>query len=830
MSCNISLIDKLTTDSIESPHFIQLYEKLSIAYSNSKINIKSSIVSKDTDYLCRYADIFSLSDKAEYRVLAYRIIVKLLGVSEKNTDLGSIARSIFSKLGLFVSESRFNEQEFPLPYEMEVGNILKKDRQKLPYGHEILTDSQYKVFKSLNNLDSFSFSGPTSFGKSFIIRNYIFSCINDGKSVVILVPTKVLIEEYMREIRKTIKGEGWSSVNLSKNAQSYQEGKVNILVLTPERFNNLVYSELEINIDVLIVDEAHKLGDDDERSITSFKVIQEATKRFNNCKVVFSSPVISNPSVFLESFGFNGENSIEAVEGPVTQNLFFVDLINKTSQFYNEVSKEFCTHTRELESQDMFSFIRSITSSSSSSLIYCTSKSGSVNDAVSFSERLPTLSNEKLVVASKNIKELIHEEYFLSELLLKGVAFHNADLPKSVRSIIESLYQSRDISYLFCTSTLLEGVNLPTGNLFLRSFKTKGKITNKNKLDFWNLAGRAGRYTKELDGNIFCIQDIEGSWGNIVDLVEKKSEVKADTSALKRLERGQKIINVLKNGALNELKQERIMDQIANMVLSDYMEHKGKPHSSSLINLVPKKFHRRLMKALEEKFNNSGINEVPRNLFSIGHNISVERHINVLSDIKDNPLILGSLNGNDTYPLLERICNVYKLKFSKAQIDRLYRIIQQWIHGFTLKEIINNSLENSSTVKVDHNNPVEEFDRSNKAHVNAIINGVIASIEYDIGYTLELYVNHYYQHLVNALGAEGAGINLSTYLELGTNDKSEIALQNHGFSRSVAADLCKFYKDFIKFDDKNTVVSIDTIGLLSKLDRNSIAFAEVSNI
>ncbi|EGR0642360.1 hypothetical protein E5T97_23305, partial [Vibrio vulnificus] len=66
--------------------------------------------------------------------------------------------------------------------------------------------------------------------------------------------------------------------------------------------------------------------------------------------------------------------------------------------------------------------------------------------------------------------------------------------------------------------------------------------------------------------------------------------------------------------------------------------------------------------------------------------------------------------------------------------------------------------------------------------------------------------------------------------ELGTNDKSEIALQNHGFSRSVAADLCKFYKDFIKFDDENTVVSIDTMGLLSKLDRNSIAFSEVSNI
>ncbi|EKA5637124.1 hypothetical protein OKZ62_003057 [Vibrio navarrensis] len=147
-----------------------------------------------------------------------------------------------------------------------------------------------------------------------------------------------------------------------------------------------------------------------------------------------------------------------------------------------------------------------------------------------------------------------------------------------------------------------------------------------------------------------------------------------------------------------------------------------------------------------------------------------------------------------------------------------------------MKEIINNSLENTSKVKVGHNQPLEEFDRSNRVHVNAIINGVIASIEHDIGYTLELYVNHYYQHLVNALGAEGAGINLSTYLELGTNDKFEIALQNYGLSRSVAAELCKFYKDFIKFDDENTVVPIDTNGLLSKLDRNSITFSELIKI
>lgn len=828
MSANITLIDKLTADSIKSVHFNALYQMLSIAYADSKLKISSSITSKDTDDLCKYADIFSLSEESEYRVLAYRIIVKLLGVSEKKHALGSMARSIFTKLGLFVSESIFDEVEHPLPYEREVSNILKKSRQKLPFGSEVFTDSQYEVFTSLTELDNFSFSGPTSFGKSFIIRSYIFNCISNRKNVVILVPTKVLIEEYLREIRKTIKIEGWDNVNLSKNAQSYFKDKINILILTPERFNNLIYTDLELSIDVLVVDEAHKLGDDDERSMTSFKVIQETRKRLPICKIVFSSPVISNPSVFLESFGLDGRNSIEAIEGPVTQNLFFIDLLNNSSQFYNEVSKEFYTHTKELKSEDMFSFIRSVTTKSS--LIYCTSKLGALSDAVEFAENLPLLTNPKLVAASKNIKELIHEEYFLSDLLLKGVAFHNADLPKNVRSIIESLYQSREISYLFCTSTLLEGVNLPTGNLFLKSFNIRGQITNKTKLDFWNLAGRAGRYTKELDGNIFCVRDTSNSWGNISTLVEKKNEVKADTAALKRLKRGQKIINVLKNGPLNEEKQERIMDQISNMILSDYMDNKQKNHPSSLMNLVPKNFHNQLFKVLEDKLRDSGISEVPRQLFSIGHNISIDRHISVLSDIKEQPIILKSLKGEDTYPLFNRISQVYKLNFTQPQINRLYRIAQQWIHGFSLKEIINNSLENSPTVVIEKGKPYEKFDRTNKAHVNAVINGVIYAIEHDIGYKMELHINHYYQHLVKSMGSEMAGINLSAYLELGANDKFEISLQNYGFSRSVASELNKSYKEFIKFDSENIVVFIDTVSILSRLSKNSIAFSELSNI
>lgn len=72
----------------------------------------------------------------------------------------------------------------------------------------------------------------------------------------------------------------------------------------------------------------------------------------------------------------------------------------------------------------------------------------------------------------------------------------------------------KSIDYLFCTSTLLEGVNLPAKNIFILSNAIGS--TKFNSIDFWNLAGRAGRLTKELSGNIICLRYIDqgNKWKN----------------------------------------------------------------------------------------------------------------------------------------------------------------------------------------------------------------------------------------------------------------------------------------------------------------------------
>ena len=59
------------------------------------------------------------------------------------------------------------------------------------------------------------------------------------------------------------------------------------------------------------------------------------------------------------------------------------------------------------------------------------------------------------------------------------------------------------IKVIFCTSTLLRGVNLPATNLFIMSHKNGTRILSA--VDFRNLVGRVGRLGITLNGNAFLV-------------------------------------------------------------------------------------------------------------------------------------------------------------------------------------------------------------------------------------------------------------------------------------------------------------------------------------
>jgi hypothetical protein len=92
-------------------------------------------------------------------------------------------------------------------------------------------------------------------------------------------------------------------------------------------------------------------------------------------------------------------------------------------------------------------------------------------------------------------------------------------------------------------------------------------------------------------------------------------------------------------------------------------------------------------------------------------------------------------------------------------------LMNEWINGFSLNQIINQTIDwkatNNYTIQVNYNEYVP-FNKQNKAHINIIIEQIIEDIEYILRFLLEKYFNHYYQILVKILGENKAGENWAT--------------------------------------------------------------------
>ena len=122
-------------------------------------------------------------------------------------------------------------------------------------------------------------------------------------------------------------------------------------------------------------------------------------------------------------------------------------------------------------------------------------------------------------------------EYRLRGVLRHGVAFHYGNMPLILRAEIERLFRAETIRYLVCTSTLLEGVNLPCRTLFARAPR-RGNNRPMTSADFWNLAGRAGRWGTEFRGNIVCVDTRASGWEQVPRTRQRERLMRAADAVL----------------------------------------------------------------------------------------------------------------------------------------------------------------------------------------------------------------------------------------------------------------------------------------------------------
>lgn len=534
-------------DNIENDEFLQRkYKELLIAYSKSLFSEYSEKYTDEYRKLLRYADMLSLSEKEKHQNIAQQIVILLGSLFPNEEEIGFFKQNIYTNVSNFASanmlcnqEEQFDGSDILRDVEVEAHKIVNS----IPDTDKQYFDTQLKALNGIESNQFYSFSAPTSMGKTFVITNFIRNQIKNGskENFVIIVPTRALLSEIANKMINEfsdILGVGKHKVITA--IASLQNDENFIAVLTPERLYYALLKQPTVKYKYIFIDEAHKISDKDKRSIIYYKLL-DMLKAHEDVNIYFSSPVIPNPDIYLEltnyySLSDNQANGQSFEFSPVVQNKIYIDIENRRVSIINNLSKENVDcGSLPVDIIDKMSALISI-GRNKRNLIYVSSANKAINFAMQLSKIYTCESNEgqdELERVAKLIEQKIHKEYYLANLIRKRVAYHIGALPAEVRSNIEYLIRKKIIRYCFCTSTLLEGVNVPVDNLFI--FDNKKANTKMSEVDAFNLMGRAGRVTLNEYGNVFLFVGDRGAKNYYNDVLLKPlpNQTLLPTKALK---------------------------------------------------------------------------------------------------------------------------------------------------------------------------------------------------------------------------------------------------------------------------------------------------------
>jgi hypothetical protein len=464
--------------------------------------------------------------------LAYDIAVRAPRFANGSTGLVvPLCEGILSRIGNFPARNLLRQAHAELkriadPF-LELEAAVREEEnssQEAPEG-VTLTDFQVRLLDALRSAASVSVSAPTSAGKSFTLELELLRRLKRAGpyTAIFLVPTRALIHQVSVDLVGLLRTHQIECSVLSSPSvpavPAVQDGETPrrfIFVLTQERFATLLAGAPPgLRIDAIIVDEAHEIGKD-RRGITLERVIRLAMRRFEDAQLFFSSPLRSNPEYLLSLFNRPTLPSAHFVEHqrPVTQNIILVRPVKgATSSADLDVLTDVGTVTLgrielpfTFRGRYLAEVAKFFTAPGDVSIIYRNRPSEADKVATELAGLFEESEDEELKDFGQFLQQEVHRYYRLGAMVRRGVAFHYANIPQIVRSRIEELAKNRKLRFVCCTSTLLQGVNLPAKSIFLENPKTgQGDAGRILPGDFWNLVGRAGRMNHEFSGNVFCV-------------------------------------------------------------------------------------------------------------------------------------------------------------------------------------------------------------------------------------------------------------------------------------------------------------------------------------
>ncbi|MFV3308267.1 DEAD/DEAH box helicase [Pseudomonas sp. NY15181] len=512
---------QLSERFLQNPDFTAALANLQSAGAVSTLAASLERLERAPDFeeltrLLYCASVFAQADNEPYLALAQNIAFNALLVSK---EPGILERSayILAEIGNFPGTQYLRERFGPLKSSL-MGFVHDKVGQELntvDVGGQMiaLTDYQKRVWDRLEQGDDLAISAPTSAGKSFLVIENLARRMEQATRCVCvyIAPTRALLAEVLAKIKKRL--ELLPDIRISE-IPTVEAAEKQVFVLTQERFQMLLAATAE-GFDMIIVDEAQNLSDG-ARGIILQEAIEQAIQRRAQTHVVMLAPGADGFKEAVESFGLSGVDEITTALSPVLQNRISVSSVPDErrldfrllgpddGQLIGSISpaKVLTNNAARLASVAL-NF-----GAEGGSLLYAKSPSEAASLANTLQRGLKAKHGARQLNSelAEFIRDHIHPEYSLITLVEQGVAFHYGQMPALLRDAIEVAFKQQRLKFLVCTTTLFQGINLPARNVFISTPKRgrHEKTTLKPAL-LWNFAGRAGRMTEDIVGNVFLI-------------------------------------------------------------------------------------------------------------------------------------------------------------------------------------------------------------------------------------------------------------------------------------------------------------------------------------
>lgn len=393
-------------------------------------------------------------------------------------------------------------------------------------------------------------SAPTSYGKTFLLREIIFLNREEYNTILLVFPTIALLQENAQVMSKFVKSSNLDYQIIKSVDTVFNSIERKVFVFTPERALQLLALYPDINIDFFFFDEIYKIDEDycsnnlDEKHNEEVNHKQSFLdigrgKTFRIALYLLSKKVkdyyLAGPNLNHKDFGF-GMNSYINNNKITLKEIDFEPTLRISVEAYGKNIKEKTPLLLESKkrnelvkidshiNQKIEDIVKYISNNQyGQTLLYCTTP----QKAIEYSSKLAESQSNSVEYNNftpeftEFIKHIKHEydinnsseEWSLIKVLNNGFGMHHGKLPKYIQQEILEQFNNGIFPLLFCTSTIVEGVNTDAKNMvILNASKGSEKLT---PFDIKNIKGRAGRYYHCFIGRVFYlnkeIENIENS-------------------------------------------------------------------------------------------------------------------------------------------------------------------------------------------------------------------------------------------------------------------------------------------------------------------------------